>query len=513
MQFYYVLTAAIQQPFHLTFLFQKIEHFGLSSKWFNSKYNSLIALKLSDIRLEGDIVAAVKCLQKVVKKRRRQLNSGPNGPGEGEDGGDNGGGLAPTSLLSAFLTRKLVSLVRGLVLPLFAILSSKLSSNFQVSLHNTSLMQLGLSSDSATRLNDCLLHSTIQLIQIAFSTKYNGQLLFQVDGFSVKVFKSSSSSSSTTTASHHHQHEAEHPTAGDKTCLAQMSFPFHFNYLIEEKSIDMVIQDLEIIIYDLLQLLSLLPSGGGRHQKQRPLKNMAESSATEKYKVLEQFLLLFPSLLQRQLLCDISFRLSCLSIKLVREFGKKELTLGVQPIELRLRKLDSSRLDTRLLIENFRIQDSEAIIDFALAKCAASGKIELNSVSERLQFLLALEITSSSLSINNAMIHSWFTYFLHLVKNVKRSSKHQKQEQGISDDLITTATSSDGLDQPVSLHQIIARHITKLSVQLDINDTSLTMKHLEGEGEAMNVKMVTYGLKHLHTLCVHNLDEYFKETR
>ena len=495
-------------------MLQKIEHFGLSSKWFNSKYNSLIALKLSDIRLEGDIVAAVKCLQKVVKKRRRQLNSGPNGS-EGDDGDHRNGGLAPTSLLSAFLTRKLVSLVRGLVLPLFAILSSKLSSNFQVSLHNTSLMQLGLSSDSATRLNDCLLHSTIQLIQIAFSTKYNGQLLFQVDGFSVKVFKSSSSSSTTTASHHHHQHEAEHSTtttAGDKTCLAQMSFPFHFNYLIEEKSIDMVIQDLEIIIYDLLQLLSLLPSGG-RHQKQRPQKNMAESSATEKYKVLEQFLLLFPSLLQRQLLCDISFRLNCLSIKLVREFGKKELTLGVQPIELRLRKLDSSRLDTRLLIENFRIQDSEAIIDFALAKCAASGKIELNSVSERLQFLLALEITSSSLSINNAMIHSWFTYFLHLVKNVKRSSKHQKQEQGISDDLITTATSSDGLDQPASLHQIIARHITKLSVQLDINDTSLTMKHLEGEGEAMNVKMVTYGLKHLHTLCVHNLDEYFKETR
>lgn len=436
-------------------MFQKIEHFGLSSKLFNSKYNSLIALKLSDIRLEGDIVAAVECLKKVIKKRKEQLSSSSEV------------GLAPT-LLSSFVTQKLVLIVKGITLPFLSYLSSKLSSNFQVSLHNTSLMQLGLSSDS-TKLNDCLLHSTIQLIQIAFSTKYNGQLLFQVDGFSVKVFKSSLYDN-------------------DKTCLAQMSFPFLFNYLIEEKSIDMSIQDLEIIIYDILQLLSLLPN----QRRQLDVESLS------KYKVLEQFLLLFPKLLQKHLLCDIAFRLNSGSIKLVREFGKKELTLGVKPIELRLRKLDSTRLDTRLLIENFRIQDSESIIDFALNKCSASGKIEM--ISEKLLFSLVLEITSSSLIINNSMINSWFQYFLSLVKNVKT-----KQQQKICDDALANGYAM--IDE-ISVHDIIARHITKFSVQVDINDTSLTMKHCEESN-----KMVTYGLKHLHTLCVHNLDVHFKETR
>src|SRR5699024_11196067 len=111
------------------------------------------------------------------------------------------------------------------------------------------------------------------------------------------------------------------------------------------------------------------------------------------------------------------------------------------------------------------IQDSESIIDFALNKCSASGKIEM--ISEKLLFLLALDITSSSLIINNSMISSWFQYFLNLVKNIK--TKHDDEA------FSTNVHDVDG----ISFHEIIAPHVTKFSVQLDINDTSLTMKHCE----------------------------------
>src|SRR5699024_3731532 len=181
------------------------------------KYNSLIALKFSDIRLEGDIAAAYNCLTNIIKNHEK-LKPSP------EDSS------LFQRILSFIMIRKAISIAKRMVFPLF----NYLSSNFQISLHNTSLMQMDA--------NDCLLHSTIQLIQIGFSTKFNGQLIFQVDCFSIKVLKSNNTSDDD----------------GSRACLAQMSFPFLFNYLIENKSIDISILDLEIIIYDILQLLNIL---------------------------------------------------------------------------------------------------------------------------------------------------------------------------------------------------------------------------------------------------------------
>lgn len=415
---------------------------SLSSKLLNSKYNSLIVLKLSDIRLEGDLVTAFECLTKIVKNNEKP-QSGP------ED----------ISFFRGKFT-KIIYIFKKVVFPF----TNYLSSNFQISLHNTSLMQLGLPASNSI-CNDCLLHSTIQLIQIGFTTKLNGQLTFQVDGFSIKVLKSNNLIEN-----------------NGKTCLAQMSFPFLFNYLFKEKSIDISILDLEIIVYDILQLLNILLPNQRRQIKVDKIS---------KYKFLEQSFLLFPKILSKPIIRDVSFRLNSGSIKLVREYGKKELTFCVKPIELRLSKLDLTRLDASLSIENFKIQDSESIIDFSLNKCATLGKIEY--LSDKFYLQLGLEITTSSFIINNSMINSWFQYFVNLFKNVKTNQQTTDEVCQSKDEL--------------SFHGFISKYINKFVFSIDINDISLTMKQIEENS------MITYGLKHLKTGCVHNLDAYFKETR
>ncbi|KAI2804677.1 hypothetical protein BLOT_003665, partial [Blomia tropicalis] len=421
----------------------KIEHFSLSSKLFNSKYNSLIVLKFSDIRLEGDIAAAIKCFMKIRQNKDSIRTYSSDG-------------LATLPSFQ-FIIQRTISVVKRIVSPL----ANYFCSNFQISLHNTSLMQLGLPTDKSI-FNECLLHSTIQLIQIGFTNKTRQQLTFQVDGFSIKVLKSNNQ-----------------PGNDGKSCLAQMSFPILINYLFENKFIDMSILDFEIILYDILQLLNIL----------LPIRSKRiDVEKFSKYKFLERILLLFPQILQKRWIREISFRLNTGSIKLVREFGKKELTFGVAPIDLRLNKLDSTRLEAYICIENFKIQDSESIIDFSLCKCLSRGKIE--QLSDKLYFQQCLEINSTSCIINSSMINSWFQYFIILFKNVKTKQVNASNE----------------LMANVTFHEFISIYVTKFIFSVDINDISLTMKQLEENS------MVTYGLKHLKTGCVHNLDQFFKET-
>ncbi|OTF78881.1 hypothetical protein BLA29_003885, partial [Euroglyphus maynei] len=280
-----------------------IEHIGLSSKLFNSKYNSLFVLKFSDIRLEGDIAAAFLKLRYATLA----IDSDPTHSNnitirQNEE-----------TILQQLLRTIFINKLSILAKKTFYLCSNYVSSNFQVSLHNISLMQLGVPSRDY-RINDCLLHSTIQLIQFGFAKSQN-QITFQVDGFAIKVLKSQTSIVSTTN---------ENNEGGKKSCLFQCSFPFRFVYSPGDQSAEMLISSCEIIVYDLMKLAKMAPKR----------MNRIEMGSLSKAKILEKLMLTFHSILKGSLFKSASFKLNSATVKLVRESGKKELTFSVEPIEL-----------------------------------------------------------------------------------------------------------------------------------------------------------------------------------
>lgn len=420
------------------FTFQKIEHFGFSSKLFNSKYNSLIVFKFSDIRLEGDIVAALKCLT------RFKINV--------EDKS------IFHKIISSFLFSKFILLLKRALYPI----ANFFTSNLQVSLHNTSLMQLGLPNRDST-FNDCLIHSTIQLIQFEFATKSKRQINFQVDGFSIKILKSNNNI-----------------VEGDgKSCLAQMSFPFRFQYVITDKSAEISISTIEVIIYDILVLINMF------HLNTNQIE---ESDEVSNYKTFEHRLdFLQRKIFHEDVIKNISFKLNSGSIKLVREFGKKELTLFVKPIELVLNKSDCNILEARISISNFAIQDSESIINFSLNKCITICKMEEERL-DKIYLQLFLEISSYSFIINYSLVHSWFQYFVNLFHNIQSRNRIRS------------------LENNPSFFKSASTLISKLVFVMSVNDLSVSLN------KSKNL-MITYGLKHLKINCIRNFDPCFNEKR
>ncbi|XP_075677940.1 bridge-like lipid transfer protein family member hobbit [Dermatophagoides pteronyssinus] len=434
-----------------------IEHLGLSSKLFNSKYNSLFVLKFSDIRLEGDIAAALlKLRSATLANNSDQAQSNDVTPRNNEE-----------TIVHQFLRTFFINKLSILAKKTFYLCSNYVSSNFQISLHNISLMQLGVPSRDY-RINDCLLHSTIQLIQFGFAKSQN-LITFQVDGFAIKVLKSQTSIVSTTD---------ENDGGSKKSCLFQCSFPFRFVYSPGDQSAEMLISSCEIIVYDLLKLAKMAPKR----------MNRIEMGSLSKAKILEKLMITFHTILKGSLFKNASFKLNSATVKLVRESGKKDLTFSVEPIELSVNKLDDYRLEFNLSIANCIVQDSESIVDFSLNKCKTVCTIERDKLTDKLYIQLFLEIHNCSFIINiDYLINYWFQhYFVQSFPNDQNGK----------------------INSPVgelSHEEVAAKYINKFLFLMVIHDISLSLKHSENFG------MVTYGLKHLKITCVRNVN-LFRET-
>lgn len=392
----------------------------------------MIVLKFSDIRLEGDIVASLKCLTryKIINEDKSIIQK----------------------FISSFLLTKFISLLKRLLYPL----ANYFTSNLQISLHNTSLMQLGNQNKNSV-FNDCLMHSTIQLIQFEFATKSKRQINFQVDGFSIKILKSS------------------HVVEGDgMACLAQMSFPFRFNYTIDDKSADISISSMEVIVYDIL--LSFW--------KDTDQIEVSNISKFDLFHVMLQFLK--QKIFKENVIKGVKFNLISGSIKLVREYGKKELTFFVKPIELVLIKSDSNILESRISIVNFSIQDSESIINFSLNKCCTICKLEEEN-SEKLYLQLFFEVSNCSFVINYYLVNFWFQYFLNLFRNINTAKQLTENETS-------------------SIHELTSKFFSKIVFAMIVNDVSVSLNQTKN-------LMITYGLKNLKITCVRNFDFDFSEKR
>lgn len=434
-----------------------IEHLGLSSKLFNSKYNSLFVLKFSDIRLEGDIAAALlKLRSATLANNSDQAQSNDVTPRNNEE-----------TIVHQFLRTFFINKLSILAKKTFYLCSNYVSSNFQISLHNISLMQLGVPSRDY-RINDCLLHSTIQLIQFGFAKSQN-LITFQVDGFAIKVLKSQTSIVSTTD---------ENDGGSKKSCLFQCSFPFRFVYSPGDQSAEMLISSCEIIVYDLLKLAKMAPKR----------MNRIEMGSLSKAKILEKLMITFHTILKGSLFKNASFKLNSATVKLVRESGKKDLTFSVEPIELSVNKLDDYRLEFNLSIANCIVQDSESIVDFSLNKCKTVCTIERDKLTDKLYIQLFLEIHNCSFIINiDYLINYWFQhYFVQSSQNDQNGKINSPVEE-------------------LSHEEVAAKYINKFLFLMVIHDISLSLKHSENFG------MVTYGLKHLKITCVRNVN-LFRET-
>lgn len=333
-------------------------------------------------------------------------------------------------------------------------------------------MQLGLPNGDSV-FNDSLLHSTIQLIQFEFITEFKRQINFQVEGLSVKLFKS-----------------MMHKNEQGNLCMAQMSFPICFNYVIDDKSALVCIENSELVLFDVPSLIDFLTIG-----KKKEDSGLSQSS--QQNDPLESIMKNLYKFLDNDLVDSVKFNLKSGSVKFVQseQGGGKELTLSVTPIEFGITRTDLFYSGSKFTFSNLKVQDNESVIEFCISKCSVISKIERDKFSNKLHFELGVELSICSLEVRDAGINDFVQYFFDVYQSRKTTKICDASPQPL------TST----LSPKKSFIQIYSKYFEKFIFALDINDVSFSTKYVDN--------IVTYGLKHLKTNCTGSLGASLKETR
>ncbi len=329
-----------------------------------------------------------------------------------------------------------------------------------ISLHNTSLMQLGLINESV--VNECLFHSTIQMLQFGLTTGSNNKLtlISQFDGISLKILK--------------HVKEVD-----GETCLAHVSLSLFCSLRLEESdqiSSEIVVSQPQSILYDIIPFI----------KSRKSINQLTQSNSSESFifKVLK-------SQLNKTFLKCATLKLDNTSVKLVRESGQKALEININSIEGDVTKTNSSELEARLIISNVTMHDTNSIVSSSLSKVSLIAKFEREkSIQQRLQLFLVSEISSCHIVYNDEEIRYW----LELMFNSKNSGIHYSQ--------------IENKKQSSAITDTIMKELTKFIGSVDIHDISFSVTPTS----TLN-QMVTYGLNHAKIGWVLNSDPLFREMR
>ncbi|CAG2170224.1 unnamed protein product, partial [Oppiella nova] len=411
----------------------EIESIGLSTKLVNQKYASLLVLKLSDIRFEGDLISAFKSLntsqsseQKAVRLKSKQI---------------------PQKVINFLNLLRSLSRLRFI----------------SISLHNTSLMQLGLINEN--NVNECLFHSNIQMIQIYLTTVSKNRLTLTTnfEGISLKLLKHTKKESG-------------------ETCLAQVSLSLLCSVRIEDSnqiSTQVVMSEPQIIFYDILPILKSLKVANSN----RATNTATNTSDSLVHKVMNNNL----KNEFHKFIKSVIFKSDNTLVKLVRDSGQKALTILINTIEADFTKTGSSEFEARLIVSDMKVNDTNAMVS-TITRVNLIAKFEREkSIEQRLQMIVFSDLSSCHIIYNDEEISYWIELF------------HKTYE----------ANTDFGVNpnKPnIAISNTFTKDLSKFSVKLDINDITFSVKPITSAQP-----LVTYGLSHAKIGVVLNSDPLVKE--
>ncbi|XP_054167935.1 protein hobbit-like [Oppia nitens] len=410
----------------------EIECIGLSTKLVNQKYASLVVIKLSDIRLEGDLISAFKS----IKSYESQLQS--------ENVIKNDDKKVPQKVVSFLNLLRRLSRLRFI----------------SISLHNTSLMQLGLINENTN--NECLFHSNIQMIKIYMTNVHKNKLTLMTnfEGISLKLLK------------HMNKDNCE-------TCLAQVSLVMLGSLRVEDNnqiSTDVALLNPEIILYDILPII-----------KSFKMANISRANPPNSEGFITKILNNNLKQKMHKLLKQATVRLDNSLLKLVRESGQKALTIHIKTIEADLTKTSCSELETRLIVSDMKVKDTNAMVS-TINRVNLIAKIEREkSIQQRHQLFVVSELSSCHIIYNDEEIRYW----IDLINKTYEANN----------DIINSEDK-----QSTQLNNSFLKDLPKFSASLDINDLEFSVNP-----NPINHSMVTYGLSHAKIGYVLNSDPLFRE--
>lgn len=228
-------------------------------------------------------------------------------------------------------------------------------NQFSLSITNMSLI-MSFPKTLSMFANDCLIHSTVASLQARCeggAGHPNSQYTLLIDGLSTKLLNTN---------------------RNERVCLAQLSLPLAIHYLTQTKVIDVAVDNLQVIVYDIIQLLKIV-----RPSDQR-LKNAHQVQTLQtQTKAIDRIMESLQKILTKTTLDDVFIRLNTGTLKLLREHGNKELICSFRPIEFAFTRISSTRLETSLSVENLRIHDSDSVFDLSARKCSTFAQISVAS--------------------------------------------------------------------------------------------------------------------------------------
>ena len=396
----------------------------MSTKLLNQKYASLLVIKLSDVRFEGDLINVLKSI---------------NG--------------SQTESTATFSENTNMKKMRAKLFYFLSLLRSLSRLRFiSLCLHNTSLMQLGLINQNVA--NECLFHSTVQLIQIYLTIARNNRLtlITNFEGISLKLLK----------------HVTEDK---GETCLAQVSLSLLCSLRVEDNhqiSTEVVISEPQLILYDMTHVLK------SRKVSQKSRIEVREGLIDKimKNKVNLKFLK------------SATFKIGSTSLKLVRESGQKALAININSIEADFTKTNSSEFEARLIVSSMTMNDTKAMVS-SLNRINLIAKFEREkTIQQKLQLFVVSELSSCHIVYSDEEISYWIDFILKTYENRSDSKQNTPISNNFSKDL------------------------PKFSASLDINDISFSVKPVSAI-----TPMVTYGLSHAKFGYVLNSDPLLREMR